>query len=128
MKKFLKNDKGSVLVMSTAIIVCIVSAFSAVSLLGMIRNDQLQTQYDHESRFQRTKELKKTDIWYEHDFIMLGAILSPHEQIHISTNESTLFIFHLLMPKEDSKFQNEKVFKLYINTQTRTEKLNHHIL
>ena len=49
MKKFLKNDKGSVLVMSTAIIVCIVSAFSAVSLLGMIRNDQLQTQYDHDA-------------------------------------------------------------------------------
>jgi len=49
MKKFLKNEKGSVLVMSSAIIVCIVSAFSAVSLLGMVRNGQLQTQYDHDA-------------------------------------------------------------------------------
>ena len=49
MKKFLKNEKGSVLVMSAAIIVCIVSAFSAVSLLGMVANGQLQTQFDHDA-------------------------------------------------------------------------------
>jgi len=49
MKKFLKNEKGSVLVMSSAIIVCLVSAVSAVSLLGMVRNGQLQTQYDHDA-------------------------------------------------------------------------------
>ncbi|MDO9578854.1 MAG: hypothetical protein Q7J16_13305 [Candidatus Cloacimonadales bacterium] len=49
MKKFLKNEKGSVLLMATAIIVCVVSAISAVSLLGMVRNGQLQTQYDHDA-------------------------------------------------------------------------------
>jgi hypothetical protein len=49
MNKFLKNEKGSVLVMSSAIIVCIVSAFSAVSLLGMVRNGQLLTQYEHDA-------------------------------------------------------------------------------
>jgi hypothetical protein len=49
MKKFLKNEKGSILVMASAIIVCLVSVVSAASLLGMVRNGQLLTQYEHDS-------------------------------------------------------------------------------
>ena len=49
MKKMLLNEKGSILVMAAAIVLAIISAVSAWSLVGMVSNSEIQTQYDHDA-------------------------------------------------------------------------------
>jgi len=45
MKKLLLNEKGSVLLLSTAVIVILISVISSISLMGVVRFDNMQVQY-----------------------------------------------------------------------------------
>ena len=48
MKKFLKNEKGGIVLLAVALIAVVVSLLSTVSLLGLVRTDHLQTQYQND--------------------------------------------------------------------------------
>lgn len=45
MKKIILNEKGAVLLLSVAVIVVLISAISAISLMGIVRFDNTQVQY-----------------------------------------------------------------------------------
>ena len=49
MLRLLKNESGSIMVMAAAIVLAIVSAVSAWSLVGMVSNSEIMTQYDHDA-------------------------------------------------------------------------------
>lgn len=63
--KILNNEKGSIFIIATAVIVAIVSFLSSAALIEMVNNDFVKTQYQHdklqEELFLRT-ELERTAL------------------------------------------------------------------
>ena len=49
MTRLLKNESGSIMVMAVAVVMTIVSVVSAWSMVGMVSNSEIQTQYDHDT-------------------------------------------------------------------------------
>jgi len=48
MKKLLLSEKGAVLLLSTAVIVILITSISTISLIGMVRFDNMQVRYDND--------------------------------------------------------------------------------
>ncbi|HHE38305.1 MAG TPA: hypothetical protein ENL20_07005 [Candidatus Cloacimonetes bacterium] len=48
MKEIIKNEKGAIILMLVAMIVVLVSVISAFSLINLVQNDHLQTQYQND--------------------------------------------------------------------------------
>jgi len=70
MKNLLLNEKGSILVMSAAIVLALISAVSAWSLVGMVSNSEIQTQYDHDAVQEELllrSEADRSHLAYEHN-------------------------------------------------------------
>ncbi len=70
MKKILKSQKGSILLLVVALILVFVSIISSVSLIGIVQTDHLQTQYQNDMIQEELlirSEVKRSHLCLEFD-------------------------------------------------------------
>jgi len=86
MKKLLLNERGSVLLLSTAVIVILISVISSISLMGVVRFDNMQVQYANDILQEETllrSERMRTGILMQD---MPNAFPTSDHKIEIESN------------------------------------------